>query len=368
MDNLSTMTQQLQALLNTESFQAVAQTRLSKMAFDYYRSGSWGESTLGTNVSAWNKISLLPRVCVDVSKRECASELLGMKLPFPLLIAPTAMHMMADVEGEVATARAAAHAGVPMVLSSLSTRSVEDVVNASSADVVMQIYISSDRGFTKALALRAEAAGCKALMITVDTPVFGVRERDIHNGFNVPKGMSIVNLQRPGQPTGHTGSGIGEALGWTIDSSLTWKDLESIRHAVKIPIAVKGILRADDAARAFDFGAAAVVVSNHGGRQLDGAAATADALPAIVDRVSGRGTIIVDGGIRRGVDILRALAMGANAVQVGRPILWGLAAAGEAGVTRVLSILKNEFDLAMALAGCTHLADITQDLILRDRS
>ena len=342
---------------------ALAQSRLSKMAFDYYRSGAWGEWTLQANIDAWKEIQLLPRTLVDVSTRDMRGELLGMSFAFPLLIAPTAMQCMADPEGEVSTARAAAKAGVPIVLSSLSTRSVEDVVNASSADVVMQIYISSDRGFTKSLAQRAQAAGCKALMVTVDTPVWGVRERDIHNGFRVPDGMSIVNLQRPGQPTGHSGSGMGDALGWTIDASLTWKDLDVIRQAVNIPMMVKGILRADDAVRAFDNGAAAVVVSNHGGRQLDGAAPTAHALPAIVSAVADRGPIIVDGGIRRGVDILRALAMGASAVQVGRPILWGLAAGGEAGVDRVLHILAHEFDLAMALSGCTNVKSITADLI-----
>ena len=361
--NLFSMTHDLNSILNTESFQALAKERLSQMAFDYYRSGAWGEWTLQANIDAWKKIRLLPRSLVDVSHRNLAIDLLGMNMSCPLLIAPTAMQCMADAEGEVATARAAAKAGVPMVLSSLSTRSVEDVVNASSADVVMQIYISSDRGFTKALAQRAQAAGCKALMVTVDTPVWGVRERDIHNGFRVPDGMSIVNLQRPGQPTGHSGSGIGAALGWTIDASLTWKDLDVIRQSVQIPMMVKGILRADDAGRAFDQGAAAVVVSNHGGRQLDGAAPTAEALPAIVRAVADRGPIIVDGGIRRGVDIVRALAMGASAVQVGRPILWGLAAGGEAGVDRVLNILAQEFDLAMALSGCANVKSITADLI-----
>ncbi|MCE9618881.1 MAG: alpha-hydroxy-acid oxidizing protein [Planctomycetes bacterium] len=350
--------------LNIESFEAVAKDRLKRKAFDYYRSGAWGEWTVKANVTAWSEIRLLPRVFVDVSRRSAASELLGMQMSFPLLIAPTAMQCMADPEGEVATARAAAKAGVPMVLSSLSTRCVEDVVKASRGDVVMQIYISSDRGFTKSLAQRAEAAGCKALMVTADTPVWGVRERDIHNGFHVPEGMSIVHLQRPGQPSGHAGRGIGESLGWTIDASLTWMDLDLIRQSVKIPVMVKGIMRGDDAVRAFDSGASAVVVSNHGGRQLDGAAPTAEALPEIAERAGNRGKIIVDGGIRRGPDMLRALALGAHAVMVGRPVLWGLAAGGEAGVARVLQILKQEFDLAMALSGCADLAAVTRDLIL----
>jgi 4-hydroxymandelate oxidase len=200
-------------------------------------------------------------------------------------------------------------------------------------------------------------------MVTVDTPVWGVRERDIHNGFRVPDGLRMANLERPGQPTGHSGRGIGESLGWTIDASLTWKDLELLREAVSIPVLVKGVLRGDDAARAIEHGAAGVVVSNHGGRQLDGAMATANALPEVVQAVAGRAPVIVDGGIRRGTDILRALAMGAAAVQVGRPVLWGLAVGGADGVERVLRILMDEFSIAMALAGCASVGSIRRDLI-----
>jgi 4-hydroxymandelate oxidase len=357
------MSTPLETPLNVESFEALAQRRLDATAWDYYRSGAWGEWTVRANVEAWRRLRLLPRAMIDVSRRDLSCSLLGMRLPCPLLIAPTALQQMADPEGEVATARAAARAGVPMVLSSLSTRTVEDVAVAG-VPLLMQLYIAGDRGFTRALAQRAEAAGCRALMVTVDTPVWGVRERDIHNGFRVPDGMSIVHLQRPGQPTGHQGRGIGESLGWTIDASLTWKDLASLKSAVRVPVLVKGVMRGDDAVRAFDHGADAVVVSNHGGRQLDGAAPTAEALAAVVQRSAGRGAVLVDGGIRRGTDILRALALGADAVMVGRPILWGLAAAGEAGVARVLEILRQELDLAMALAGCPDRASITRDLIL----
>jgi 4-hydroxymandelate oxidase len=300
---------------------------------------------------------------VDVSVRDASIDLLGVRVPSPLLVAPTALHRMAHDEGEVATARAAGACGLPMVLSSLSTCTIEAVAAATKAPLWMQIYISQDRGFTRALAQRAQAAGCKALMVTVDTPVWGVRERDIHNGFRVPDGLRMANLERPGQPTGHSGRGIGESLGWTIDASLTWKDLERLREAVSIPVLVKGVLRGDDAARAIEHGAAGVVVSNHGGRQLDGAMATASALPEVVEAVSGRAPVIVDGGIRRGTDILRALAMGAAAVQVGRPVLWGLAVGGAEGVERVLRILMDEFSIAMALAGCPSAASIRRDLI-----
>ena len=353
----------LQDMLSVDAFEHEAARRLERLAHDYYRSGSWGEQTVHANVEAWTRLWLRPRCMVDVQRRDASITLLGERLPSPLLVAPTALHRMAHDEGEVATARGAGACGVPMVLSSLSTCTVESVTRATRGPVWMQIYISQDRGFTRALAQRAEAAGCRALMVTVDTPVWGVRERDIHNGFRVPDGMRMANLERPGQPTGHTGRGIGEALGWTIDASLTWKDLEMLREAVQVPILVKGVLRGDDAVQAIEHGAAGVVVSNHGGRQLDGALPTASALPEVVQAVAGRVPVLVDGGIRRGTDMLRAIALGASAVQVGRPVLWGLATAGAEGVERVLRILMDEFSLAMALAGCADVASIRRDLV-----
>jgi 4-hydroxymandelate oxidase len=355
--------QPLQDMLNVEAFEATAAARLDRVANDYYRSGAWGEATVRENAEAWRRLWLRPRCMVDVSARDASVELLGLRLPSPLLVAPTALHRMAHADGEMATARGAGACGVPMVLSSLSTCTVEEVAGAATAPLWMQIYIGQDRGFTRALGQRAEAAGCGALMVTVDTPVWGVRERDIHNAFRVPDGLRMANLERPGMPTGHTGRGIGESLGWTIDASLTWKDLEMLRGAVKVPVLVKGVLRGDDAAKAIEHGAAGVVVSNHGGRQLDGAIATATALPDVVQAVGGRVPVIVDGGVRRGTDILRALALGATAVQVGRPVLWGLATAGAAGVERVLRLLMQEFSLAMALAGCADVASVRRDLI-----
>ncbi len=351
--------------LCVEDFERLAEDRLERVAWDYYRSGAWGETTVAANRSAWTRLWLRPRCAVDVSARDPSTDLLGYRLPCPLLVAPTALHRMAHPEGEVATARGAGDRGVPLVLSSLSTCTVEEVAAVARSPLWMQIYVSQDRGFTRALAQRAQAAGCRGLMVTVDTPVWGVRERDIHNGFRVPDGMRMANLERPGAPTGHAGRGIGEALGWTIDASLTWKDLEALRSAVQIPVLVKGVLRGDDAVRAIDHGASGVVVSNHGGRQLDGALPTAEALPEVVAALAGRAPVIVDGGIRRGIDILRALAMGAAAVQVGRPVLWGLAADGAQGVSRVLGMLQAEFSLAMALAGCRSVAEVTPDLLHR---
>ena len=356
----------LENMLSVEAFEAEAERRLPKVAWDYYRSGAWGESTVRENLEAWKRLWLRPRCMVDVSHRDTSVEVLGERWPAPLVVAPTALHRMAHDEGEVATARGAGACGLPMVLSSLSTCTIEQVAAATRAPLWMQIYISQDRGFTRALAQRAEAAGCRALMVTVDTPVWGVRERDIHNAFRVPDGLRMANLERPGQPTGHSGRGIGQSLGWTIDASLTWSDLEMLRSAVKLPVLVKGVLRGDDAARAIEHGAAGVVVSNHGGRQLDGAVASATALPEVVQAVAGRVPVLVDGGIRRGIDILRALALGASAVQVGRPVLWGLAAGGAEGVERVLRLLMEECSIAMALAGCPAARDLGPWLLARD--
>lgn len=352
--------------LSLEAIEPLAAACLPQVAWDYFRSGSWGETTVAGNRSAWKNWWLRPRCAVDVQARDASITLFGERLPGPLLVAPTALHRMAHADGEVATARGTGACGLPMVLSSLSTCTVEEVAAAATAPLWMQLYVSQDRGFTRALAQRAEAAGCRALMVTVDTPVWGVRERDIHNGFRVPEGLRMANLERPGQPTGHTGRGIGEALGWTIDASLTWRDLEALRSAVRVPVLVKGVLRGDDARRALDHGASGVVVSNHGGRQLDGAVPTAEALPDVVQAVQGRAPVLVDGGVRRGIDMLRALALGATAVQVGRPVLWGLAVGGAEGVSRVLSLLLQEFSLAMALAGCRSVADVTPDLLQRD--
>lgn len=354
----------LRDLLCVPEFEAAAQQVLDPLAWDYYRSGSWGEWTLRANREAWERLPLWHRVMVDVSRRDLSVELLGQRLPWPLLLAPTALHRMAHAEGELATVRAAGRHGCPMILSSFSSTSVEEVCAAAAASggapVWMQLYISPDRGFSRALAARAIAAGCAALVVTVDTPVWGTRERDVHNRWNLPQGIEVVNLLRPDRPgpRGHEGAGIGEALGWAIDASLTWGDLEALVAKSSVPVLVKGVCRPDDAIKAVEHGARGIIVSNHGGRQLDGAPPTATSLPHVAEAIAGRVPVIVDGGVRRGADILRALALGANAVAVGRPILWGLAAGGEAGVARVLEILRSEFDLAMALAGCREVADV----------
>jgi 4-hydroxymandelate oxidase len=359
------MNDALHDLLNLHAFEEVAARSLSRLAFDYYRSGSWGESTVRWNREAWESIRIWHRVCRDVSSRRTTTDRFGSTWPLPLLLAPTALHRMAHDEGEIATARAASATGTPMILSSFSSTAVEEVAANTKAPLWMQLYVGRDRDFVLALADRARRAGCTALVLTIDTPVWGTRERDMHNQWRLPHHMEVVNLIRPNHdgPTGHSGVGIGEALGWTIDARMTWADVAWLAERTPLPVFVKGLCRPDDAHAAIDHGARGIIVSNHGGRQLDGAPPTAESLPFVADAVGRRVPIIVDGGIRRGTDILRAIALGADAVAIGRPVLWGLAAGGSAGVERVIRLLSVEFDLAMALAGCASVEDITSDLL-----
>lgn len=357
--------EELSRLASVAAFEEAARSRLAPMAYAYYAGGAGAERTLSRNAEAWSRLLVWYRVMVDVSRRSTAATLLGRPIAAPLLVAPTALHRMACDEGEIATVRACGAVGVPMVVSSLSTTRLEDVCAQATGPVLFQLYIGQDRPFVRDLAQRAESAGCAAIELTVDTPVWGLREREQRTGFRVPDGMGVVNLYREGHagPTGHSGVGIGQALGWTIDASLSWRDLEWLCAQTRLPVLVKGICRADDACRALASGAAGVVVSNHGGRQLDGAPATAEALPHVVDAVAGRAPVLVDGGIRCGTDILRALALGATAVQVGRPLLWGLAVGGEAGARRVLELLVEDLSRSMALAGCPDVAAVTRDLL-----
>jgi 4-hydroxymandelate oxidase len=351
-----------QNLLEVESF---ARRRLDQAAYDYFRSGAWDESTLRRNRRAYREIDLLPRVLVGVAKRDPSVMLLGRRAALPIIAAPTAFHRLAHPGGEVATARAFAAAGAVMVLSSLSTTPVEEVA-AQGGEVWFQLYAHRDHGRTRALVDRVVQAGCRALMLTADTPVWGVRERDVRNRFHLPPGLSAVNLVAiapEGEALGQRGAGMGEAFDWMLNPGLCWRDLERICSDAPVPVLLKGLCRAEDARRALEAGCAGVVVSNHGGRQLDGQPATIEVLPEIVAAVEGRGSVLVDGGVRRGTDILKALALGADAVQIGRPVLWALACDGEAGVRRMLGQLARELDLAMALAGCPDRASIARDLV-----
>jgi 4-hydroxymandelate oxidase len=353
--------------LNLRDLEALARARLSQMAWDYYASGADDESALRRNVDAFEQIALHYRVLVDVSKRDASTTVLGQRVSMPILVAPTAFHRLAHKDGELASVRGAGDAGTIFILSTLSNTRVEEVVKAAAGPVWFQLYVYKDRSATEALVRRVEAAGARALVLTVDAPLLGRRERDVKNRFALPAGLAIENLHAAGYaelPRAQADSGLAAYVADLLDPALTWNAIEWLRSITHLPILVKGIVRADDAARAVEAGAAGVVVSNHGGRQLDASPATIDVLPRVVDAVAGRGEVLLDGGVRRGADVIKAVAYGARAVLVGRPVLWGLAAGGRDGVAAALSLLRRELDLAMALCGCPDIASITRDLVV----
>jgi 4-hydroxymandelate oxidase len=352
--------------LNLFELEALARTRLPTQVWDYYSSGADDERSLRNNVDAYARLELHYRVLVDVARRSTETTLLGQRIAMPIVVAPTAFHKLAHEDGELASVRGAGDAGTTFILSTLSNTSVEQVVAAASTPVWFQLYVYRDRGATEALVRRVEAAGVRALVVTVDAPLLGRRERDVRNKFGLPPHLGIENLHAFGYapvPSVGGDSGLAAYFADLLDPSLTWSALDWLRSLTKLPIIVKGIVRPDDARRAFDAGCAAIVVSNHGGRQLDSSPATIDVLPRIADAVADRGEIIIDGGVRRGTDVIKALALGARAVLVGRPILWGLAAGGRDGVALALAMLRRELDLAMALCGCPDVASITRDLV-----
>jgi len=352
--------------LNLTEIELAARERLAPLAYEYYVGGANDEVTIRENRAAFERLSLRYRVLVDVSRRSTSTTVLGTRVDFPVLVAPTAFQRLACDEGEMATARAAAASGTVMILSTASTCTIEDV-GAVGGNLWFQLYVYADRGMTKALVERAEASGMRAIVLTVDAPMLGRRERDLRNRFHLPDGVRLANVPSSGSvpmPTGHGESGLANHFASGIDAALTWKDVDWLRSITKLPVLIKGIVRGDDAVRAVDHGAAGVIVSNHGGRQLDTAIASVRALPEVAEAVAGRAEVLLDGGVRRGTDVIKALALGARAVLLGRPVVWGLAAAGESGARRVLELLRAEVDLAMALCGCPSVDDISADLVI----
>ena len=354
----------------------VAAARLPRAAYDYYASGADDERTLADNEAAWGRVRLRPRCLVNVAQRDLSTTVLGRRVSMPILVAPTAFQRMAHPDGELATARAAATAGTVMILSTLATSTLEDVATAyegargavgdETGGRWFQLYVYRDRGITRSLVERAEAAGYDALVLTVDTPYLGRRLRDVRNGFALPEGLAIANLVAHGKGAVNEAagnSGLAAYVATMLDPSLSWSDVDWLRSITRLPIILKGVVRADDARLAVTHGASAIVVSNHGGRQLDGTIATADALPEVVDAAGDGLEVLVDGGVRRGADVLRALALGARAVLVGRAVLWGLASDGEAGVATALQMLRGELDQALALVGCASVDSVTRDLV-----
>jgi len=352
--------------LNLYDFEPLAADVLPIMVYGYYVSGANDEITVAENESAFQRIRLRPRMMRGVRNRDTSVTVLGKKLAAPIMIAPMAFMKMADPGGEVAVAKAVESTGLGMILSTMSNYKLEDVAQATDSPNWFQLYVYRDRAVTKALVERAEAAGYEALVLTVDVPVLGKREADILNQFHLPKHLVAANLvdsiNSVGESEGQ--SGLAAHVHALQDDNLTWDDLTWLQSITSLPILVKGVLRGDDAQLALEHGATGIIVSNHGGRQLDTAPAAIDVLPEIADAVGDQVDILVDGGIRRGTDIIKALALGAKAVLVGRPILWALAYDGERGVRLALDLLMEEFSQAMALCGCRSTDEITEDLIL----
>jgi len=333
---------------NLAEYERLAAETLPPGPYGFFAGGAGDEITLADNLAAWRRWQIRPRVLVDVASRDPGTVLLGRARPHPVLVAPTAFHRLAHPDGELATGRAARDTGTVMCLSTFSTLGAAELAEAVPGGTRwFQLYVFRDRGVTRAMVEAAAAAGCEALVVTVDLPVLGRRERDLRSGFVIEEPTAVPGL---------TAGGVTRPLPLTemallIDPTLTWADLAWLVEMSPLPVLVKGVLTAEDAALAVAHGAAGVIVSNHGGRQLDGVPASADALPEVVERVGEAADVLVDGGVRRGTDVLKALALGARAVLVGRPVLWGLAVAGETGARHVLELLLAELDNALALAG-----------------
>ncbi|XP_062981383.1 2-Hydroxyacid oxidase 1 [Elgaria multicarinata webbii] len=354
-------------------FEQLAKKNLRKSVYDYYKSGADDQQTLAENVAAFSRLRLYPRMLRNVSALDLSASVLGQRVSMPICVAATAMQRMAHADGETATARACRSMGTGMMLSSWSTSSIEEVAQAAPKAIRwLQLYIYKDREVTRSLVQRAEKTGYKGIFVTVDTPFLGKRLDDVRNKFQLPSHLRMKNFETNdlafSSEKGYgENSGLSVYVAEAIDPSINWEDLKWLRGLTSLPIVAKGILRADDAREAMKRGVNGILVSNHGARQLDGVPATIEVLPEIVEAVEGKVEVFVDGGIRKGTDVLKALALGARAVFVGRPVLWGLASQGEEGVKEVLQILKEEFRLAMALSGCQNVEAIDRTLVRRDQ-
>jgi isopentenyl diphosphate isomerase/L-lactate dehydrogenase-like FMN-dependent dehydrogenase len=343
-------------LLNVRDYEREAERLLDPGAFGYFAGGAGDEVTLHENLAAFSRWNLRPRMLVDVGEVTTATSLLGRELSMPVLVAPTAFQQLAHPDGELATARAAADVGTVMCQSTLSSVMPAELARAApGAHLWFQLYWSRDRAFTADLLAGVEEAGFEAVVFTIDFPVAGPRERDMRAAFALPEGISLPNIPAP-----LARQDFHADLGRIVDATLTWRDLEWLRETCSLPLVLKGILTAEDAILAAEHGAAGVIVSNHGGRQLDGVSASLDALPEVVEAVGERVEVFMDGGVRRGTDVVRALALGARAVLVGRPVVWGLAVSGEPGVREVLELLRRELRGALTLLGCRSPAEVTR--------
>jgi len=342
-------------MIHLGDLESLARAKLGRATFDYFAGGADDEETLGYNRSAWRRWLLHYRVLAGVGQRDTSTTVLGQRLAFPAVVAPMAFQRLAHEDGELGTVRASASKGTVTVLSMGASIQVEDAVAAAGGALWFQLYLMRDRTVTRDLVGRVEAAGARALVLTVDAPVFGRRRRDQQNAFELPPGTRVPAI----------GDVSWAEFAQMLDPTLSWPDLAWLRSITKLPIVVKGIVRPDDARLAVQHGAAGIVVSNHGGRQLDGSPATADVLPDVAAAIAGAAELLVDGGIRSGADVVRAIALGARAVMIGRPILWALAIDGQRGVESALTVLADEIDRSLALCGCPDISSVTADLVKR---
>ena len=374
-------------ITHIEDLRRLAQKRVPRMFYDYADSGSWTESTYRANESDFQKIKFRQRVAVNMENRSTASEMIGQSVAMPVALAPTGLTGMQHADGEILAARAAKAFGVPFTLSTMSICSIEDVATHAGKGFWFQLYVMKDRGFIERLIDRAKAAGCNALVLTLDLQILGQRHKDLKNGLSAPPKPTLANIinlatklrwcmgmartprRQFGNIVGHVKGvdDMGNLGAWTaqqFDPALNWGDVEWIKNRWGGKLILKGIQDPIDARLSVDSGADALIVSNHGGRQLDGAQSSIEALPTIVDAVGKHIEVHMDGGVRSGQDVLRAWALGAKGVYIGRPFLYGLGAMGEAGVTKALEIIHRELDLTMAFTGNTQLTNVTQDILL----
>ncbi|CAH0557317.1 unnamed protein product [Brassicogethes aeneus] len=358
-------------LVCIQDYENHAYSVLPRNALDYYRSGAGQQETLLDNRRAFSRYKIRPRCLQDVSKRDLSTTVLGQKVSMPIGIAPTAMQRMAHPEGECANVRAAQGLETVFTLSTISTSSIEEVAQAAPRALKwFQLYIYKDRQLTKNLVERAEKAGFKALVLTVDAPLFGLRLADMRNKFSLPSHLRMANFDGEKATKINNSpaksSGLNEYVSALFDATLQWKDIEWLKSITKLPIVIKGVLTGSDAKRGVEAGVAGIWVSNHGARQVDGTPASIEALPEIVQAVQGKAEIYLDGGIRDGTDVFKAIAMGARMVFMGRPALWGLTQGGQEGVENILKIIKNEFEHTMAISGCATIADIEPNMVVHE--
>lgn len=355
-------------MINLFDYEREAERRIPPSHWGYIAGGANDEVTLAANRAAFDRMVIRYRTMVDVSVRDLGTTVLGTPVSMPVLVAPTAMQKLAHADGECGTARAARAAGTLMITSTTATTGLRDVCVAAPGPMWFQLYLYQDRAKSRALIEEAVSAGYTGVVVTVDAPVLGRRERDIRLGFTLPKDLTIANAAVAGMEVvpdaSEEASGLMLHFRSLHDAALVPTDIAWVRDVSGLPVIVKGIVRGDDALTAVEHGASAIVVSNHGGRQLDTSIPSIQALPGVVSAVGNRAEVYVDGGIRRGTDVIKALALGARAALIGRPVLWGLAVNGEAGVCGVLELLRQEIDLAMALTGVRNVGEITSDLVV----